>query len=101
MFAAPIVRLSLERSKTEMAKFRKKPVVIEAVQFRAGEQDSDLAGDAVAGRIRYTYEDTVLIKTLEGERIARSGDWVIRGVKGELWPCRDDIFQATYEKVEE
>jgi hypothetical protein len=84
-----------------MARYRKKPVIIDAIQFRAGEQDSDLAGDVIAGRLRYTEEDTALIKTLEGTMEARPGDWIIRGVKGELYPCKPDIFAATYEPVGE
>lgn len=83
-----------------MPKFRKKPVVIDAVQFRAGEQPSEFAEDVVAGRIRYPEDGTMLINTLEGSMIARPGDWIIRGVKGELYPCKDDIFRATYETVE-
>lgn len=82
-----------------MSKFRKRPVVIDAVLFRAGEQDSDLAGDVVAGRIRYPEDGTMLISTLEGVMTARPGDWIIRGVKGELYPCKPDIFAATYEPV--
>lgn len=82
-----------------MAKYRKKPVVIEAIQFRAGEQDSAFAADVVAGRVRYPEDGTMLIDTLEGSMIARPGDWVIRGVKGELYPVKDDIFCATYEAV--
>ena len=80
-----------------MAKYRKKPVVIEAIQFRGGEQSSDLAADVVAGRVRYPEDGTMLIDTLEGVMCARPGDWIIRGVKGELYPCRPDIFAATYE----
>lgn len=84
-----------------MAKYRKKPVVIEAIQFRIGEQDGALASHVVDGDIRYTEEGTMLIKTLEGVMEAQPGDWVIRGVKGELYPCKPDIFAATYELVEE
>lgn len=83
-----------------MSEFRKRPVVIEAVQFRSGEQPSELAGDVIAGQIRYPEDGTMLIATLEGEMLARSGDWIIRGVKGELYPCKPDIFAATYEAVE-
>jgi hypothetical protein len=84
-----------------MPKFRKKPVVIEAVQFRSGEQDYRFAADEAAGNVRYPEDGTMLIRTLEGEMCARSGDWVIRGVKGELYPCKPDIFAATYEAVDE
>jgi len=82
-----------------MKKFRKKPVVVEATQFRAGEQDSSLAVYVVAGMVRYTDVGTMLVKTLEGTMEARPGDWIIRGVKGELYPCRPDIFEATYDPV--
>lgn len=84
-----------------MSKFRKKPVVIEAVQFRAGEQDGEFAADVVAGRVRYPEDGTMLIETLEGVMCAQPGDWIIRGVKGELYPCKPDIFAATYESVSE
>lgn len=84
-----------------MPKFRKKPVVIDAIQFRAGEQPYELAGDVVTGRIRYTEEGTMLITTLEGIMEARPGDWIITGVNGEKYPCKPDIFEKTYERVEE
>ncbi len=82
-----------------MSKFRKKPVVIDAVQYRGGEHHSELAADVVAGRVRYPEDGTLLIATLEGAMCARPGDWIIRGVKGELYPCKPDIFEATYEAV--
>lgn len=82
-----------------MAFYRKKPVVIEAVQFRSGEQPHELAQDVIDGRLRYCMDGTMLIKTLEGSMMASSGDWIIRGVKGELYPCKPDIFAATYEPV--
>lgn len=79
-----------------MARYRKKPVV-EAVQFFSGEQPHELAIDVIAERIRYPEDGTALINTLEGTMTANSGDWIIRGVKGELYPCKPDIFAATYE----
>lgn len=81
-------------------KFRKKPVVIEAFEYRSGEQRSEVAQDVVEGRVRYTEEGTMLIHTLEGVMEARPGDWIIRGVKGELYPCKPEIFVATYEPAE-
>ena len=78
-------------------KFRKKPVVIEAIQFRAGEQDGALLDAVLAGRVEYKEDGCMLIKTLEGEMRAEPGDWIIRGVKGELYPCKPDIFAMTYE----
>lgn len=44
---------------------------------------------------------TLTIPTLEGDMVAQDGDWIIRGVKGELYPCKPDIFEATYELVDE
>lgn len=83
-----------------MPKYRKKPAIIEAVQYHNGEQPSELADDVISGKVRYTEEGTVLIQTLEGTMEAAPGDWIIRGVKGELYPCKPDIFEATYEDVE-
>jgi hypothetical protein len=83
-----------------VARYRKKPVVVEAFQHRAGEQDCSLAPDVIAGNVRYAEDGTVIIRTLEGEMLARPGDYIIRGVKGELYPCKSDIFLATYEDVE-
>lgn len=80
-----------------MGLYRKKPVVVEAIRFRSGEQDCDLALDVIAGTVRYPEDGTVLIRTLEGVMVGQSGDWIIRGVAGELYPCKPDIFEKTYE----
>lgn len=80
-----------------MPHFRKKPVVIEAVLYRAGEQPGELVADVVAGTVHYNEDGTATIRTLEGDHLARPGDYIIRGVKGELYPCKPDIFEATYE----
>lgn len=82
-----------------MAKYRKKPVVIEAVRW-TGKNFDEVAelGDDVF--VSYGTENAHLeIKTLEGRMTASLGDWVIRGIKGEVYPCKDDIFRATYEEV--
>lgn len=81
-----------------MPKFRKKPVVIEAIQWTGENLDNirDLSVyDAV---VRMINGDLVII-TLEGEMRASLGDWIVRGVQGELYPCKPDIFAATYEEV--
>ena len=78
-------------------RFRKKPVIIEAFEYRAGEHRSEVADDVIAGHVRYPEDGTMLIQTLEGVMCAQPGDWIIRGVKGELYPCKPDIFIATYE----
>ena len=75
-----------------MAKYRKKPVVIEAARWWPG---VDIPGVNVDYR---SNQATIL--TLEGVMIVSPGDWVITGVKGEKYPCKPDIFAATYEPVE-
>jgi hypothetical protein len=84
-------------------KYRKKPVVIDAVQW-TGDNWPEIAafhrGDAF--NVTRTPDGNELnIATLEGVMVARPGDWVIRGVKGELYPCKPDIFEQTYEAVTE
>ena len=89
-------------------KYRKKPVVIDAWQLPDGKNaDLQLGGWAVAPPwvrgIVYVAEDGnnhIDIKTLEGTMRASPGDWIIRGIKGEFYPCKPDIFEATYELVE-
>lgn len=84
-------------------KFRKKPVVIEAYQFTqntdARNPRPDWFQDAVTRDEVTTHPDCAFIHTLEGTMRAELGDWVIRGVKGELYPCKPDIFAQTYEAV--
>ena len=80
-----------------MAKYRKKPVVIEAIQFN-GENQSDVA-EFMGEMIRANFFPDILIETLEGTMKANIGDYIIKGVKGEFYPCKPDIFEATYEKV--
>lgn len=80
-----------------MAKYRKKPVVIEAIQWN-GENTMEIL--KWAGNKAYLH-DSIYIKTLEGDHKATIGDYIIKGIKGEFYPCKPDIFEATYEKVEE
>lgn len=85
-------------------RFRKKPVEIEAMQFVVGEIDAVLEWVAGHGGKIGTYRDLfddpyLEIETLEGVMEASLGDWIIRGVKGEFYPCKPDIFAATYEHV--
>lgn len=74
-------------------KFRKKPVVIEATQFKDGALDHELAVKGVL----LNEDGTLSIPTLEGTMKANSGDWIITGVNGEIYPCKPDIFEKTYE----
>lgn len=79
-----------------MSMYRKKPVVIEAVQFDGKLTSLEgLTHDAVISQD--LCSDTVQIETLEGTMTAQPGDWIIKGVKGEIYPCKPDIFAATYE----
>lgn len=86
-------------------KYRKKPVVIEAVQWQ-GKKIMCPPGPEwfveaeEKGRIRLTG-DRLLITTLEGTMSADVGDWVIKGTKGELYPCKPDIFKDIYEVCHE
>ena len=93
-------------------KFRKKPVVIEAVQIKKGMWDDPIAGwlidEVYRGNVELVnvglsneHEPFAIIITLEGIMRGDAGDWIIRGVKGEIYPCKPDIFEATYELVGE
>lgn len=80
-------------------KFRKKPVVIEAVQWNG---DNLQEVGKLGGAREYEQDfmsDDLIIHTLEGDMKAGKTDWIIKGVKGELYPCKNDIFIETYEKI--
>jgi hypothetical protein len=83
-------------------KFRKKPVVIEAVHWDGTPQAMDAIRAIDPGQrfVDFTKEH-VFIETLEGQMMANLGDWIIKGVAGELYPCKPSIFEATYEPVNE
>ena len=83
-------------------KYRKKPVEIEAVQW-TGDNATEIAEFSKTGN-RYIEVDEankfVKIETLEGVMTASLNDFIIKGVQGELYPCKPDIFEQTYERVE-
>ena len=87
-------------------RYRKKPVVIEAEQYNGPVSigKGSLPPEAPAGVVwksfDMTFEQYPMVPTLEGEMPVRPGDWIITGVKGERYPCKPDIFEATYEPVE-
>ena len=93
-----------------MPKFRKKPVVIDAVQWDGTEKSFKdvLKLEKPGGRVIRTHDKSIhegeiqclVIPTLEGEMLANINDWIIKGVAGELYPCKPDIFDKTYESVE-
>lgn len=86
-----------------MAFYRKKPVAVEAIQYTEETRDQiiewvpDLVhvGTSEEGE-QYELEN-MRVFTLEGEMMIRPGDWVIKGVHGEFYPCKPEIFDATYE----
>lgn len=90
-------------------KFRKKPVVIEAIQWNGTNlrEIIDFAGLHPSAK-KWTWEEYsevvakegLKIFTIEGPLMATVKDWIIRGVKGEYYPCKPDIFEATYEPVD-
>lgn len=88
-----------------MAKYRKKPVVIEAEQYwpdkplPAGVETQVVTASSEAHRMFNVPIGTEkpIIRTLEGIHHVQPGDWIITGVKGERYPCKPDIFEATYE----
>ena len=82
-----------------MAKFRKKPAVVEAVQWD-GASISELQAFAGNDLSWSPLTGAAFIPTLEGLMRADKGDWIIKGVKGEFYPCKPDIFAATYEPIE-
>jgi hypothetical protein len=84
-----------------MAKFRKKPVIIDAEQWIGSQESFDqiLALGLVKWKPGEMGTKTFIIETLEGNHLAKKGDWIIKGVKGEFYPCKPDIFERTYEKI--
>lgn len=99
-----------------MPKFRKKPVVIDAIPFEAtvksvlemyrfvNGEDSVVLKSAIDHEKFDDYGDSIIkvgfpIKTLEGVMTAKVGDWIIKGINGEFYPCKPDIFEKTYEPV--
>ena len=99
-----------------MQQYRKRPVVVEALQlcWNTWDEMCDFLGGIVSvknpARNVETFSDKcgergpywieLTIPTLEGDHVARHGDWIIKGIQGEFYPCKPDIFEATYERIE-
>jgi len=100
-----------------MTRYRKKPVIIDAIQwFKNGDHPEDQSTEKEGNVVRY-YRNPLVngaglckhcgivmvnhgwIDTLEGGHIVCPGDWIIKGIKGEFYPCKPDVFEATYELV--
>lgn len=87
-------------------KYRKKPVVIEAVQWDGNNQSeiANFMGKMIRTKTSPEEDNPsgkITIETLEGDMTASIGDFIIKGVQGEFYPCKQDIFELTYEKVED
>ncbi len=85
-----------------MAKYRKKPVVIEAWEFDGRLDFSKTLPKEIKDDIdnfRLTQDNKLKVKTLEGDMFANIGDMIIKGIQGEFYPCKPDIFEKTYELV--
>lgn len=80
-----------------MAQYRKKPVVIEAMQIKPDNVDELV--EFCEGNLKSNPLVGVVIETLEGKMTVTIGDYIIKGVKGEFYPCKPDIFEMTYELV--
>jgi hypothetical protein len=90
------LQLSLTSNKEQPMKFRKKPIVIEACVWEGKNLESIKAvmGEDFPGR---PLGLALVVPTLEGDVCADPGDWIIKGVKGEFYPCKPDIFVMTYD----
>lgn len=84
-------------------KYRKKPIVIEAVQWNGDnlEECLNFMSDNGFHSYGHNHNKEIMIKTLEGNMVASVNDYIIKGVSGEFYPCKPDIFEKTYEEVNE
>ena len=83
-----------------MAKYKKKPVVIEAIQWNGNNYDELTEFGCMFEKTgNHVSTGDIIIPTLEGDHTARVGWWIIKGVQGEFYPCKPDIFEQTYEAV--
>ncbi len=80
-------------------KYRKKPIVVKAIKY-TGSNIAEIGEFTGAYEVKYV-QGNLYIKTLEGTMRANRGDYIIKGVKGEVYPCKPDIFHETYEKVDD
>jgi hypothetical protein len=84
-------------------KYRKKPIVVEAVQYRESTEGHNILFEFMKPEFIETKvingDTKLVLQTLEGEIYATSGDYIIKGINGEFYPCKKDIFLKTYEEV--
>lgn len=77
----------------------KKPVIIRAIQYIANDNEPEVLDFCKGLALRFETLDSLIIRTLEGDMKVSDGDYVIEGIQGEFYPCKPDIFSATYEEV--
>lgn len=80
-----------------MKKYKKKAIIIEALQYTGKnfKECYNFAGKSIEKETK----DGIIIITLEGNHLCKKGDFIVRGIKGEFYPCKPDIFSETYEEV--
>jgi hypothetical protein len=80
-------------------KYRKKPIVVEAIKFDATSENLVELSEFLSQRtlVFDPQKEQIIIETWEGDVTASKGDWIIKGIKGEFYPCKPDVFEATYE----
>ena len=81
-------------------KYRKKPVVIDAIQWTGDNHAEIFEFTEGKAYLSSSHSSTLIVETLEGKMVAEKGCYIIRGVNGEYYPCQEDIFNKTYEPVE-
>lgn len=83
--------------------FIKKPIEVEARQYDGTARTSSEIMEWISENNHYAWkhDDDLVIDTLEGPHHARPGDWIIKGIKGEFYPCKPDIFEATYSSYDQ
>ena len=82
-----------------MAKYRKRPIIIEAICFIGN--DKEIMDFCPTARDLEDTKPNLIIPTLEGDHLVSVGDFVIKGIKGEFYPCKPDIFEQTYELIDD
>lgn len=85
---------------SDVKRYRKKPVVIEALRLEFSTTSQNKAIAFTQNKARRGLDGSVIIPTLEGEMRANTGDYIIKGVHGEFYPCKPDIFRLTYEEID-
>jgi len=84
---------------SDVVKYRKKPIVIEAIQYFPAAFNIIRLFVGNATPLHRFGDDKLGVQTLEGMMVANPGDWIIKGIRGEFYPCKPDIFEATYEPL--